>query len=153
MDDSSELVLAHALRERGGRVTPQRLAIARVVRELNQHVTAETVFNHLIERLPGVSMPTVYATLELLEKLRLIRRVALDAGAVVFDPRTEDHDHLICRRCGAILDLDAPLDRAPALAAAAAHGFKPDEAQLVVRGVCARCLAAAKPDGTCGVGH
>jgi Fe2+ or Zn2+ uptake regulation protein len=134
-----EIELARVLRERGQRVTPQRLAIARALRELDRHTTAEAVFAHVIEQVPGVSLPTVYATLDLLEEFGLVRRVATETGAAVYDPRTEDHHHLVCRRCGDIIDVDAPVDRAGVLAAARKQGFAPEDAQVVIRGVCATC--------------
>ena len=124
-------------------MTPQRLAIARTVRELSTHTTAETVFARVSEQMPGVSLPTVYATLDLLEELGLLRRVPTEAGTAVFDPRTEDHHHLVCRHCGAIQDVDAPVERTDLLAAARALGFAADDAQVVVRGLCPSCQAAA----------
>jgi Fe2+ or Zn2+ uptake regulation protein len=136
-----EHALSGALRERGQRVTPQRLAIARVLEELDRHATAEVVFAEVGRRMPGVSLPTVYATLDLLEQLGLVRRVASEGGAVVYDPRTDEHHHLACRRCGAIQDVDAPVDAVPLLAAARAAGFAPDHAQVVVKGLCAACSA------------
>jgi Fe2+ or Zn2+ uptake regulation protein len=141
--ENAELMLSRVLRERGQRVTPQRLAIARTVRELDRHTTAETVFGHVSEQMPGVSLPTVYATLDLLEELGLVRRVPTEAGTAVYDPRTEDHHHLVCRQCGDIMDVDAPVDRAELLSAARARGFDADGAQVVVRGVCANCRTAA----------
>jgi Fe2+ or Zn2+ uptake regulation protein len=136
-------MLSRVLRERGQRVTPQRLAIARTVRELDRHTTAETVFGRVSEQMPGVSLPTVYATLDLLEEIGLVRRVPTEAGTAVYDPRTEDHHHLVCRRCGEIMDVDAPVDRDELLAAARTLGFAADDAQVVVRGTCANCRAAA----------
>jgi Fe2+ or Zn2+ uptake regulation protein len=140
--DNAEIMLSKVLRERGQRVTPQRLAIARTVRELDRHTTAETVFGHVSEQMPGVSLPTVYATLDLLEEVGLVRRVPTETGTAVYDPRTEDHHHLVCRRCGDIMDVDAPVDRGELLGAAATLGFTADDAQVVVRGICARCRAA-----------
>jgi Fe2+ or Zn2+ uptake regulation protein len=140
--ETAEAILSRVLRERGQRVTPQRLAIARTVRELSTHTTAETVFARVSEQMPGVSLPTVYATLDLLEELGLLRRVPTEAGTAVFDPRTEDHHHLVCRRCGAIKDVDAPVERTELLAAANALGFAADDAQVVVRGLCSSCQAA-----------
>jgi Fe2+ or Zn2+ uptake regulation protein len=134
-----EDALCAALRERGQRVTPQRLAIARVVRELNTHVTAEQVLTAVSDRLPGVSLPTVYATLELLEELGSVRRVSAGGGAVLYDPRTDAHHHVVCRRCGAVADLEAELDDAQVIAAARAAGFTPDRADTVVHGICAAC--------------
>jgi Fe2+ or Zn2+ uptake regulation protein len=142
MLDLPDSALATALRERGQRVTPQRLAIARVLSDLARHVTAERVHAEVSARMPGVSLPTVYATLDLLEELGLARRVATDGGAVVYDPRTDEHHHLVCRGCGAIMDVDAPVDTAGVKDAARATGFVPDASQVVLRGLCAECAAA-----------
>jgi Fe2+ or Zn2+ uptake regulation protein len=139
--ESVETVLSAALRERGQRVTPQRLAIARTIRELDRHATVEQVFGEASKRIPGVSMPTVYATLELLEELDLVRRLATEGGSVVYDPRVEDHHHAVCRACGAIADVDAAVDRADVVASARAAGFSVDGAQVIVRGLCAGCRA------------
>jgi Fe2+ or Zn2+ uptake regulation protein len=142
METDREATLATALRERGQRVTPQRLAIARSLGDLGVHVTAERVHGEVSARMPGVSLPTVYATLDLLEELGQVRRVATEGGAVVYDPRTDQHHHLVCRGCGAITDVDAPVDPDAVLAAARASGFRPDASQVVVRGLCADCAAA-----------
>ena len=137
-----EDALAAALRERGQRVTPQRLAVARVMEGLAGHATAESVFRDVERQMPGVSLPTVYATLELLDGLGLIRRVATERGAVVYDARTSDHHHLACRRCGAMVDVEAPVEVGALLAAARLSGFTPDRADVVIRGLCGACAAA-----------
>lgn len=134
--------LAAALRERGQRVTSQRLVIGRLLRELDRHVTAEEVLRRASEQLPGVSLPTVYATLDLLAELGEARRVSV-GGPVLYDPRTEDHAHLRCRECGAVFDVDVPFDSAVALRAARATGFAPEAAEVVVEGLCADCAAGA----------
>ena len=131
--------LAVRLRERGLRVTPQRLLIHRALRELDRHVTAEELLAAVSERLPNASLPTVYSTLEVLEDLGAVRRVPAKRGPVLYDPRTDSHQHLHCRRCGAVQDLDAEIDAAAALAAARGRGFRPDGAELVVSGLCAAC--------------
>ena len=137
-----ETTLATALRDRGQRVTPQRLAVARVLERLDRHATAEIVFGEVSALMPGVSLPTVYATLDLLEELGLVHRVATEGGTVVYDARVDDHHHLVCRGCGAIVDVDAAVDVGALLSAARASGFEPGTAQVVVRGVCADCSAA-----------
>src|ERR671917_2340285 len=98
--------LSTALHERGMRVTPQRVMLHRALRELDRHVTADELLESVSDRLPNVSLPTIYATLELLEELGMVRRVQR-AGTTLFDPRTDGHHHLVCTRCGAIEDLDA----------------------------------------------
>ncbi len=141
MNGIVEKALADALRSRGGRVTPQRLAIARIVDERDAHVTVEEIFSELTDRLPGVSMPTVYATLELLEQLGHVARVPTSSGPVLFDTRADQHDHMICRSCGDVIDLDAQVNRAKLFAAAGSHGFAAEHAQVLVQGLCASCAA------------
>jgi Fe2+ or Zn2+ uptake regulation protein len=140
--DTVDTALAEALRSRGQRVTPQRLAIARVLREAGGHVTAERVYAEVSERMPGVSLPTVYAALDLLEELGHVRRVATDGGTVVWDSRVEDHHHATCRGCGTIVDVDAVVDPSGAFAAARAAGFRVDHAQVLLVGLCADCRDA-----------
>ena len=99
------------------------------------------MFGAVVRRMPGVSLPTVYATLELMEQLGLARRVEAGTGAVVYDGRVDEQDHLVCRGCGTIADIDAPVDRAALVASARAAGFAAESAGVVVRGLCASCRA------------
>lgn len=140
-DAAAEARLVAALRDRGQRVTSQRLVIGRLLRELDRHVTAEEVLRRASEQLPGVSLPTVYATLDLLTELGAARRVSV-GGPVLYDPRVEDHAHLRCRECGAVEDLEVAVDTARALRAARAAGFDAQGAELVVEGRCAACASA-----------
>jgi Fur family transcriptional regulator, stress-responsive regulator len=133
--------LVGKLRERGLRVTPQRIVIHRALCSQARHMTAEQVLASVSDVLPGTSLPTVYSTLELLESLQLVRRLGTGNGAVVFDSRVEPHAHVVCRRCGAMVDLEGTAAPDDALATAAATGFVPDHAQLVVWGLCATCAA------------
>ena len=132
--------LATALRARGMRVTPQRVVLHRALRELDRHVTADELLESVADRLPNVSLPTIYATLELLEELGMVRRVQR-AGTALFDPRTDSHHHLICTSCGSIEDLDSDLDTARLERAAARRGFEHERIEAVVHGRCARCRA------------
>ena len=130
-------LLERELRDRGMRVTRQRLAAYEAMGRLGRHVTAEEV----LSEVPSASLPTVYATLELFEELGVVRRVRSSGGAALYDPRTDAHHHLECRRCGRVQDIEAPADLSAALRAARDSGFEPDAADLVVSGVCAACRA------------
>jgi len=130
--------LIPALRERGMRVTSQRVLVHRVLRELDRHVTAEELLEAVGDRLPNVSLPTIYATLDLLEELGMVRRVQR-AGTALFDPRTDPHHHLICSECGSIEDLDSELDTSAISRAASRRGFSQQRVEAVVHGRCARC--------------
>jgi Fe2+ or Zn2+ uptake regulation protein len=94
--------------------------------------------------LPGVSLPTVYATLDLLEELGLARRLATGGGPVLFDSRTEPHAHAVCRCCGATTDLDVAPASDRAVAKAGEAGFAAEHAQLVIWGMCERCAASTR---------
>src|SRR5918999_135167 len=135
--------LSELLRVRGLRVTRQRLLLHRTLRDLGRHVTADELLDAVKPKLPNASLPTVYAALELFEELGLVRRVPAVAGAALYDPRTDDHQHLHCRRCGAVEDLEARLDVSAVLGSARRLGFEPAAAELVVSGVCASCASAA----------
>jgi Fe2+ or Zn2+ uptake regulation protein len=137
-----DAALAAALRERGQRVTSQRLVIHRALRELDRHATAEEVLLAVSDNLPGVSLPTVYATLDLFEELGIVRRVSAGGGPALYDPRTDSHHHLVCLLCGRVEDLEGEVDLAPAMRAARRREFSPRDAELVISGICADCAAA-----------
>src|SRR4051812_16596234 len=94
------------LRGHGLRATPQRLAVHGALRAIGRHATAEEVLDRVHGSVPGVSLPTVYAALELMADLGLALRVH-GGRAVRYDPRAEPHHHLLCQSCGAVVDLDA----------------------------------------------
>jgi Fe2+ or Zn2+ uptake regulation protein len=145
--DDLDAELTARLRARGRRVTSQRVVINRLVRAQDRHVTAEEVHAAAVDILPGTSLPTVYATLELLEDLGVVRRVHAGRDAVRFDPRVDEHQHVLCRSCGAVEDLESSdaLERAlgAARTAAGRQDFDAERAELVVSGLCAECRSSA----------
>jgi Fe2+ or Zn2+ uptake regulation protein len=130
---------AAALRGAGYRVTPQRLVIQRTLAELGRHVSAEELLAAVGERLPNVSLPTVYSALDALGEAGLVRRVPAGRGRALYDAQPVEHHHLVCRRCGAVDDLEADVSLERALQLAAKRGFAPDGAEVVVHGLCASC--------------
>src|SRR4051794_29900502 len=112
--------LVELLRRRGQRVTSQRLVLHRVLRERDTHLTAEEAMRAAGGQLPNVSLPTVYATLELFEELGIVRRVAMEGGPALFDSRIDEHNHVACRRCGRVEDIETSVDDGRARRAARA---------------------------------
>jgi Fe2+ or Zn2+ uptake regulation protein len=129
------------------RVTPQRVLVHRALTELDRHVTADELLDAVADRLPNVSLPTIYATLDLLEQLGMVRRVQR-AGTTLFDPRTDDHHHLVCVRCGSVQDIEADVDTGVLARLAARSGFQPARVEAVVHGVCAGCSSADRVAAT-----
>jgi Fur family transcriptional regulator, stress-responsive regulator len=113
--------------------------IHRALVDLGRHVGAEELLAAVDRQLPNVSLPTVYSALEALEDAGLVRRVSAGQGRALYDARPADHHHLVCRRCGAVEDLDADVTLTGALASAREHGFAPDGAEIVIRGLCSGC--------------
>jgi Fe2+ or Zn2+ uptake regulation protein len=134
--------LTAALRERGLRVTTQRVVLLQSLLEIGRHATAEEVARAAAARLPGLALPTVYAALDLFEELGLVRRIPA-GGAVLFDPVTDGHAHLACRGCGAVVDVGATVDTGAAARAAASTGARVDGGEVVLRGLCPACAATA----------
>jgi Fe2+ or Zn2+ uptake regulation protein len=140
---NTDTQLADLLRSRGYRVTPQRIAIHQLLREQDRHLTADQVRAAVADRLPGTSGPTIYATLDLLAELGLVRRIDAGTGATLYDSRAEPHHHAVCRRCGRVEDLEArTVDAAGVMRAAEGSGFEAQQVDVVVSGLCARCGAA-----------
>src|SRR5919197_5387359 len=126
--------LMAALRASGHRVTSQRLVLHRVLHELGTHATAEEILRAAAPALPGLSLPTVYATLDLFARLGVARRVTGAGSAVLYDPRVEAHHHFLCRGCGRVLDVDAAVDEAGLAAAARAVGLDVEGIEVSLRG-------------------
>jgi Fe2+ or Zn2+ uptake regulation protein len=139
LEDQADLIeLLHA---RGQRVTSQRLVILRELRRRRQHATAEELHRAVHRELPGTSVPTIYATLDLFVELGLARRIETGTAAL-YDARLEPHQHAVCRRCGRVEDVDGRMDADALLAVACASGFQPQAAELIISGLCAECAAA-----------
>ena len=140
--DTDQKDLVELLHSRGQRVTSQRLVTLRELRRRAQHATAEEIHRAVLGELPGISVPTIYATLELFVELGLARRIET-ATAALYDAGLEPHQHAVCRRCGRVQDVDGRLNANAFLGAARAAGFEPNGAELIISGLCAECAAGA----------
>ena len=76
-----------------------------IVNGSHSHMTADQVFEALRKKCPRVALATVYNNLNRLWQDGLIRKVSVEGMPDRYD-RTERHDHLVCKRCGKLLDVD-----------------------------------------------
>ncbi len=139
--DALDDVLRGRLRDAGLKVTAQRVVLHRTLHALGRHATADEVQRAAADDLPGLSLPTVYAGLELLGELGLAHRVEAGGGAVRWDPRLDGHAHFTCSRCGVVSDLEGETDASALVRAARAAGLAVDDVDVVLRGTCAACAA------------
>jgi Fur family transcriptional regulator, peroxide stress response regulator len=132
-----------ACRELGIKATHQRLEIFREVAQSLAHPDAEAVYQGVQQRVPTVSLDTVYRTLKLLTELGFITTLGLRQEAVRFDGNQEPHHHHVCTRCGRIQDVATPLlDLEKVQRNIMAMGTVMS-AHIEVRGLCAACAKRA----------
>lgn len=138
---------SQALRERGLRVTRQRLAVLEAVTE-QPHQSAESIQAQVSRVLPVITVQSVYTVLHDLSSHRLLRRFDPPGSAARYETRTEDnHHHAVCTECGRIEDVDCVHGKAPCLEPPASLGMTINVADVVFRGVCEDCAesTAAAP--------
>jgi len=92
------------LREKGLRVTPQRLAVFEAVDLLHDHPTAEEISQFIRKKHPDIALGTVYKTLETLVDKDILNRVKTDSGLLRYDAVKENHHHIYCALCDRIED-------------------------------------------------
>jgi len=100
-----ETVLHKRLRERGYKLTSQRLAIIRLLSKDMTHPGAADILKKIRKSLPQVSMSTVYYTLDILKKEGLIQELEFYDQDNRYDINISNHINLICKKCGRIEDL------------------------------------------------
>lgn len=133
--------LTKELRAKGYRLTPQRQFVLQAVASLD-HATPESICEEVRRTARGVNLSTVYRTLELLEELGLVTHTHLGHGAQIYHTADQPaHVHLVCRRCGRIVEaVDSAAD--PLVERLRAdYGFETDVRHLAVFGTCADCVA------------
>jgi Fe2+ or Zn2+ uptake regulation protein len=132
------------LRVAGLRVTSARLAILEAVRAGN-HPGAEDIARAVRERIGHISVQAVYEALGALTRAGLLRRIEPAGSPARYERRIGDnHHHIVCRRCGAIADVDCAVGHAPCLEPAASAGYTIDEAEVTFWGLCDQCRQAGE---------
>lgn len=130
------------LRESGLRVTRPRLAVLEAV-HAHPHADTESIIGAVREGVPEVSHQAVYDSLHALTAAGILRRIQPAGSVARYETRVGDnHHHLVCRACGAIVDVDCAKGAAPCIHPVDAHGFAVDTAEVIYWGTCPECAAA-----------
>ena len=132
--------IAGRLRSQGYRMTPQRVMILSTIENSDNHISAEEIYEQVVARYPKVNISTVYRTLELLKKLRLVTETDLGGGRVRYHPSDRGHHHhLVCQECGAIIDFDEPVLSTIKSVLLRDYKFVADLRHLAIFGHCVDC--------------
>ena len=120
-------------------LTKQRRAVLRVIRESDEHLTANEVFERARQLLPGIAFATVYNSLRYLKNEGLIGEVQFGANCTRYDRTLKRHDHAICNDCGKLVDLELSIPDGLIKEAAKRSKFEPGSIEVTLRGLCPKC--------------
>lgn len=132
--------LRRALETTGHRFTEQRAAVYRFLHGATTHPNADEVFQEVRGQVPGISLATVYKSLETLVNCGLAAKLTYGDGSARYDGRTEPHHHARCIICGRVMD--APGQMSPEdleILGEGLHGFSPVGYRLELTGYCEGC--------------
>jgi len=128
------------LKERGLKTTSQREDIARVFLSADRHISVEELYNEVKQVNPRIGYATVYRTVKLLTECRLaVERHFRDGEARYEGTEGHHHDHLICERCGKIVEFEEPRIDALQSQVARRLGFRFTGRKMELYGICPGC--------------
>ncbi len=128
----------------GSKVTHQRMEIFREVAQTGDHPDVETVFKGVRERMPTVSLDTVYRTLWWLKELGLVKTLGPLRERTRFDANLSRHHHFVCIQCGLTRDFYSDkFDKLKLPESAQSIGYA-EMTQVEVKGICHQCASKEK---------
>ncbi len=137
MDESTAI---DALRGASLRVTRQRIAVLAAIDE-SPHADVGVIVDLVRDKIGDVSTQTVYGVLNTLVDVHLARRIDLPNSGARYEGQTRDaHQHIVCRGCGQIADVEEP--HATGRALPESHGFRIDDVEVTYWGACPACQHA-----------
>jgi Fe2+ or Zn2+ uptake regulation protein len=119
--------------------TKQRQAVLRVIRESDEHLTANEVFENARRLLPGISFATVYNSLRYLKNEGLIGEIRFATDSARYDRKLTRHDHALCNNCGKLVDLELSIPVELIEKATDLSKFQAESIELTLRGLCPEC--------------
>jgi Fur family peroxide stress response transcriptional regulator len=144
--EGTDLVLRRALENSGHRFTEQRAAVYRYLANTDVHPTADEVLVAVRRNLPGISLATVYKSLETLVGCGLAVKLTYADHSSRYDGRTDPHHHARCVVCGRVIDLAGDISRAEIEALRnEARSFTVTGYRLELSGYCSECLPKGGP--------
>ncbi len=132
------------LKEKGLKLTPQRILITDIIHDAKGHVTAGDIIKSVHRKMPGVNKTTIYRTLDLLESAGCVYKSEQGNEFVYHHDHEGHHHHLICSACGKTVDCDEGLFAAMQKSLAKQYGFQVDFKHMIIKGTCEACQNKGK---------
>ena len=128
------------LKEQGCRMTPQRLAVGKILANSEDYLSAEKVYERVKPDFPFTSLATIYKTVTLLKKLGEVMELGFVDDSNRYDGiRPFPHPHLICLKCKRIIDPDIPVVSELSIELAQKTGYRIINHRLDFFGICPSC--------------
>ena len=128
------------LRDLGHRITPQRLAVLKILARSKNHPSVEMIYDQVKKDFPTTSLATVYKTITLLKELQEVLELGFADGGSRYDGnRPFPHPHVICTKCGTIVDPQFSNMEEMAAEMAENSGFSITHHRLDFFGLCPKC--------------
>jgi Fur family peroxide stress response transcriptional regulator len=121
------------------RMTPARKEIYEILTQSMDHPTATDVFIRVKNRVPGISLATVYNNLEALTAAGMIKQVHLERAPSRFCANQHDHVHFHCENCGSVSDVVEHSNINVAEHYRLPKGSRLSRMDVTLRGICPRC--------------
>ncbi|MDO5397361.1 MAG: transcriptional repressor [bacterium] len=118
----------------------QREALKKILRSTRSHPTAEWLYEEICREYPNTSKGTVYRNLAQLSSSGEILRLSIGDFSEHYDGFTEPHDHFVCTKCGAVIDVTAPVPDTLNYYVQESIGARVDRKALFFYGLCKKCL-------------
>jgi Fur family peroxide stress response transcriptional regulator len=132
--------LVTRLKGRGHRLTPQRVAVLRILAASEGHPSVEQIYDQIVVQFPTTSLATVYKTVTLLKGVGEVLELGFADGSNRYDGgKPYPHPHLICTQCGEIRDLEAPALSELVQQASQDVGYQITSHRLDFYGLCPKC--------------
>ncbi len=129
------------LRNKGYRLTPQRLIVLSIVAHGDGHMGVDQVFQRAKEAYPYMDIATVYRTLHLFRNLGVVTEVAIgDRLHYELTDALGGHHHMVCRECHGAYNLSPHYLEEFRSTVIKEFGFEPDLEHFTISGICAGCL-------------
>jgi Fur family ferric uptake transcriptional regulator len=126
------------LRDKGLKLTPQRLLITDII-HAKGHLSAGEIVKHVQAKMPGVNKSTIYRTLALLEEAGCVYRSGSDSEALYHHDERGHHHHLVCLRCGRTIDCEESLFTSLRKSLMNRYGFQAELKHVTMSGRCSGC--------------
>ncbi len=126
-------------REKKYKRSRQREKILDILHTSSIHPTAAWIYERLKEEIPDLSMGTIYRNLNILIEQRLVRKIDFGSTFDRFDANVDPHYHFICEKCGAIIDLDLPIDASLNEMVNKKTQFRAKRHRIEFYGLCNKC--------------